>query len=440
MLFTGVYGQKTITVEAKTKGCTQDLSLYTFDGTTFKPVYTASAVGDTFTFKLPAEGHHFYYFGPDATHLKPWILGGESGVVLQESCTGALPSMVLNSPINDQYTALKNEFAQLNQRSQEAVNLYRLGVRSEEKKQQGIAMMADVDKQRMQLLDSLRKANPFLGRVAAFNTYLSFFNHGTEKYQDELSYFINEFFRFVDWKDEQYHNSPWVYESFKSYTTTLSSVFADAAPFIAAVDAALAPLPEGGIAEKLALGGIIAHLSQKKHPAFAHYANRFVNHFKAQDPQAAADLAQQVKAQASFTVGGEAPDFSQNDPDGNPIQLSSLRGKLLLVDFWASWCGPCRRENPNVKRVYEAYKDKGFEILGVSLDSSRERWLGAIEQDGLPWLHVSDLKGWQNAVAKLYSVSSIPHTVLLDAEGRILARGLRGEQLEQKVAEILGAN
>jgi thiol-disulfide isomerase/thioredoxin len=115
-----------------------------------------------------------------------------------------------------------------------------------------------------------------------------------------------------------------------------------------------------------------------------------------------------------------------------------LRGKVVLIDFWASWCGPCRKENPNVKVNYDKYKSKGFEILGVSLDRDINAWRNAIEQDGLTWHHVSDLKGWQSQHAALYSVTSIPQTVLIDKKGNIIARNIRGEQLGIKLKEIFG--
>ena len=134
-----------------------------------------------------------------------------------------------------------------------------------------------------------------------------------------------------------------------------------------------------------------------------------------------------------------APDLLLTTATGQH-KLSDYQGQVVYLDFWASWCGPCRRENPNVKRVYETYKDQGFEILGVSLDRTKDRWLKAIADDELPWPHVSDLQGWKNEVAVMYSVSSIPHTILLDAEGKIIARGLRGQQLEMKLAEIFGAD
>jgi thiol-disulfide isomerase/thioredoxin len=428
--------QKTLMVTAETQNCEQDLALYKFDGTTFKPVVAATGKEGIYEFKIPAEGHSFYYYGADPSRLAPIILGGEEGVVLNINCQGNAPSVVINSTINDQYTVLKTNFNEINQRNQAAVQTYRQSMRQTELKPKAIAMMGAVDQERLQLLDSLKTANPFLARVAALNTYLSYFNHGQDAYDNEIAYFAREFFQFVDWQDEAYYELPWVYEGFKNYTSTLAQVFTDEAAFTAAVDPTFAEIPQGSMAEKLALGGVVAILKQKNHPAFKTYAQQFIDHFGETDPQAAADLEQQVASVASFMIGGQAPDFQQATPDGKMLSLSDLRGKVVLVDFWASWCGPCRRENPNVKRVYDEYKEKGFEILGVSLDRTEDRWLQAIEKDGLQWLQVSDLKGWKNEVALMYSVSSIPHTILLDAEGKIIARGLRGKQLEDKLAEI----
>ncbi len=155
------------------------------------------------------------------------------------------------------------------------------------------------------------------------------------------------------------------------------------------------------------------------------------------DSKYTAMLNKQLEGLRSTAVGAMAPDFALPTPDGGSLALSSLRGKYVLIDFWASWCGPCRQENPNVVRMYNLYKDKGFEIFGVSLDQSREKWLGAIEKDKLTWPHVSDLKGWESSAAQLYKVNAIPQTILLDKEGKIIAKGLRGEALEEKLASLL---
>ena len=142
---------------------------------------------------------------------------------------------------------------------------------------------------------------------------------------------------------------------------------------------------------------------------------------------------------SAVMAGMEAPDIALPDRDGNIRRLSDLRGKVVLIDFWASWCGPCRRENPSVVRLYKMYKDKGFEVFSVSLDNKRDAWLQAIAADGLVWEnHVSDLRGWSSAGGRLYGISSIPATVLVGPDGKIVARNLRGIQLEQKLIEILG--
>lgn len=145
-----------------------------------------------------------------------------------------------------------------------------------------------------------------------------------------------------------------------------------------------------------------------------------------------------VEKMKRLAVGQPAPEISLPNPDGKIVPLSSMKGKYVLVDFWAKWCGPCRQENPNVVRAFQQYKDKGFTVYGVSLDRSREDWLQAIEQDKLTWTHVSDLKYWQSEAAKTYNITGIPFSLLLDPNGVIIAKNLRGAALHQKLAEIFG--
>jgi peroxiredoxin len=148
-------------------------------------------------------------------------------------------------------------------------------------------------------------------------------------------------------------------------------------------------------------------------------------------------LATNIAESKIGAIGTEAINFVQNDPEGNPVSLTSFRGKYVLIDFWASWCKPCRAENPAVVKAYNQFKDKNFTVLGVSLDRTKDAWVKAIQDDKLPWTQVSDLKFWSNEVAQKYKIESIPQNFLLDPKGKIIAKDLRGEALIAKLKEVL---
>ena len=145
----------------------------------------------------------------------------------------------------------------------------------------------------------------------------------------------------------------------------------------------------------------------------------------------------QVNSKRKLSIGQPAPDITLNSPEGRPVSLSSLKGKYVLIDFWASWCGPCRQENPNVVKLYNRFKNKNFEIFGVSLDKDKDNWVKAIEKDGLVWVHVSDLQSWNSAGGRAYQINSIPATYLVGPKGEIVAKNLRGRELENTLEKLL---
>lgn len=415
---------------------TEVLYLFEFNGVGFTNIQSVNIANDMAEFKIPLTGTpRFYYVGLSATNLRPLILGTEEAVGVESDCNGFRNAKIKVSELNQAYEALKNQMNAFGNETNTLSRQFQQSQGNETALAEVNTKFVELDQRKLDYLEKLKKENAYLAKVFALNTYLSFNNYG-KKYPDEIEYFANEFFQLVDWRDPDLAHLPWVFESWKSYTNTLSSINLPDNTHRLYLEKALARIPEKSRTYQLAMGGVVVALKEKNHANFVHFAKSFVEKYKTTAPEAVATISEDLKKMASFVVGGEAPDFSMNQLDGTPLSLSSLRGKVVLIDFWASWCGPCRRENPHVVKLYQEYKDKGFEILGVSLDKTKDNWKNAIDQDGLTWQHVSDLKGWGNEVAQLYGVRSIPHTVLLDKEGKILARGLRSAALEAKLKEI----
>ncbi len=424
-----------ITVTCTVNACGGTLQLFEFDGAAFRPLLVAKVKSDSlYTFNVPKSEPSFYYIGNEPTKVKPIILGSEEEVVIKGQCGKSFELTIEESVINKEYIKLKAHMSRLRNLHGKYAREFRSAKTNEDRKAVA-AKMRDLDDQKLDLLESLKEENPYFASIVAVNTYLSFQNN-TKEYPNEIHYFAGEFFRFADLSDEHYNRSSWLFEALKGYAYTLTAAAMDKDRHMRHLEAVIDQIPEGSKARKLAMSGAIVILNQKNHPNFIPLAERFISEYKELDVAATTDLQKQVDQIKPFLLGGQAPNFVQKSPEGEEINLSDFRGKVLLVDFWASWCGPCRRENPHVVSLYKKYRDQGFEILGVSLDNNKDRWLKAIATDKLEWKHVSDLKGWKNEVAKMYNITAIPHTILLDEEGKIIARNLRGHSLEQKLEEL----
>lgn len=262
----------------------------------------------------------------------------------------------------------------------------------------------------------------------------------------QVEYFAQRFFTTTPLTNPVAGYMPMYYQRVRSYVTTLMTAYGyGAEKMTEALKPLTAQLPKGSRNHEMfllgAIDGSVDQQVQRYNPEFTEVyfqlATQFVEAFP-KSPYVASMKANIEQISKMVRVGNVAPEIVEKSPDGTEYKLSSLKGKVVLIDFWASWCGPCRKENPNVVAMYERLKSQGFEIFSVSLDRDKAAWQNAITQDKLTWpYHVSDLGFWQSKHAKAYNVSSIPSTFLLDREGKVVAVGLRGPQLEAKVKELL---
>ncbi len=441
--FGRVYAQHETTVEVHFTQChppKDSLFIYSFNGFYFSREFAQAITGDTLVFHLSLPEPRFYYIGIGANNVKPFIAGMDARVVLEGNCArmryARFPGEEGSNP---EYEKLKAEINRLRAAHSRAVQEFNQVQRDSAARARVVQRMELLDAQKLALLDRTEKENSYFSEVVRLNTYLSFPVHGEGKgYADERPYFAKEYFRFVDWSKQALDYMPWVYEAWKAYGETMCNLRFPEEEHKQLILEQLNKIPDGTRRKELAYGGLLSSLQRKQHPSYLFFAEAFAKTYKELDPRAVQQVQRQLQHLRASMPGAVAPDFEGVTPEGDTLRLSDLRGKVVLIDFWASWCGPCRRENPHVVRAYQKYKDKGFDIIGVSLDRDRNRWLAAIESDGLTWHHVSDLKGWQSAIAGLYGVRSIPHAVLLDREGRIVAIKLRGPQLEQHLERLLG--
>ncbi|MFN8397618.1 MAG: TlpA disulfide reductase family protein [Bacteroidia bacterium] len=435
-----------LVINGTLSGCTGDsIRLFSVSGTRINQVAAAkldAADGKgkfSLNYKLSKPG--FYLIGIEPRQSANVVLGEGGTAEMTGDCMNPQSFRLTGHNPNDTYNRLQERVSSHNQQLQ---GLYQnLQIFAQTDPMQVNRIQGDIKKlndTHFAYLDSLQKSGGFMGKVAQMYNFKPFMSDPSHSvYSTELDYFRAAFFENLDFKDPEVGGMPQLYDKARAYTGTLAGQGLPADVIKTSVDGVLGKTTSGSEAHESLLRGFVVGFEQTKNALLIEYGKQYINAYPQSDPQFIASLNNTIRQLEGMAVGALAPEIEAPTPAGKALKLSDFRGKVVLIDFWASWCRPCRMENPNVVKAYNKYHPKGFEILGVSLDDNKEKWETAIKQDGLIWNHISDLRGWQAQPAQVYGVNSIPATVLVDREGKILARNLRGPALEAKLAELFGS-
>jgi len=389
-----------------------------------------SGADSAYVLTIPAGPARFYSVGANEQSTAKIILGEEKQVTLWGNTQFMNKARTVNSAANkaleslqERLTQFANESVQVRAQFTQSTGTMRRNMEDK---------VAQLGQRKMHFLDSLKTANPLLWRMASLQLTPDYAGQGGT----EAEFYSKEYFRWADLSDKGFEQIPDVYNAFETYVATQFQLGTPHERAITMAETQLAKIPAGSVTHRMGMGGIVAALKGNNSPQYPVMAKKYIDLYNLKNLGEIPAMEMELKKASTFMTGFEAPDLAGMTPDSSQYSLKKLRGKVVLIDFWASWCGPCRKENPSVVANYNKYHDKGFDVLGVSLDREINAWRNAIKQDGLPWHHISDLKGWQSSHAALYSVTSIPQTLLVDREGKIIARNLRGEQLGAKLEEI----
>ncbi|MEO0470726.1 MAG: TlpA disulfide reductase family protein [Bacteroidota bacterium] len=440
-------------ITANFQNCQLDsIGLYELNGFTTNALAKAAISESSVLLQGELPGKGMYLLGKPPNNLVAVVLDNGESVQLSGNCADLIRQHeITGSAAHEAFQSVNQRFITLEQQQNQFGQQLQIAARTQNIPQQQMAVngMKERFQQRAAMVDSLDQANPFLAKLFRPRLVPLFdANDNPNGYQNEMDHYAQEFLKNVDLADPVYQRTPVIADNMQGF---IQNLFANPDRFPtasaqAALDAVLDRMPQGSLLHRNALARTVQALDRIRSTAFLDYAPRYIEQYHPQGNALAylqsriPAFKQQIAREKKLAIGAMPPEISLPTPEGQEFQLSSLRGKVVLLDFWASWCKPCRRENPNVVRAYQKYKDKGFDILSISLDRSREPWLQAIEADNMSWHHVSDLKFWQSEAAKAYQVSSIPATFLLDREGKIVAKNLRGNALDAKLGELLSAS
>ncbi len=439
---------KTVTLTCTFENCSKvdSFTLYELTGLTQIAFLKGMANADgvvTFNFKQ-TKAPSFYALGvnDDVKRLKIMLLGTEANVKLAGPCFDMSAAEIKESKINSDYDMAQSRSNALKTQTYTIANEYRSTYSDPLMRAKNEAALKACDDAKLKFLDSLRKENPILHKIVALDTYTSYQNDPQKaKYADEIAYFGGAYFQHANLSDTSYNHIPLLVGAVRSYGSviTMPELKLDKKVQQTYFDGILNKFVPKSNAYKFALSGVVLSCMERQSSLLIPYGEQYLKNFTQDQSDFALSLSNTISTMRAQMIDLPAPEIAQTDTAGVVRKLSDLKGKYVLIDFWASWCGPCRRENPNVVNLYKKYHEKGFEVFSVSLDRDKAPWLKAIKDDGLIWSnHVSDLQYWSNAAARAYGVQSIPRTLLVDKQGVIIAQNLRGEELAAKIKELIG--
>lgn len=387
--------------------------------------------------RIPCTGIYSVGFSEQNTRI---LVLGDKEITLTGDAADMKSTVTQNAPLNQEYeafvkqlSAFQSQYSPLNQKLTElSANQTTLNPEIEV-----ITKSIDsIKKAEAGFLEVKLKEKKFIGTLASIYYFPPFHSKPEHSiYKDELDYVQKQFIAHINYPDSALGYIPVFGEKITYFASFLMQRGIPAEEILELFMGYVKNIPAGTKSRAQFYFSLLIASERGNQELFALVGEKYVQEFP--NGYKVAELKQIITPLLKIRIGGIVPEIDLKDTEGQTIKLSQLKGKVVLLDFWASWCGPCRKENPNVVKLYNQYKSKGFEILGVSLDTDKVKWKSAIEQDGLTWKHVSDLGGWRSSAAQLYGVSSIPATFLLDKEGKLIAKGLRGQALENKLAELL---
>ena len=423
--------------------CQMDsVKIYTRDG--FEPVrILATAIekrDDQAKFRLSgALETGFYLLGQAPNNVATIILGDEHEVLLTGNCNSLDRfGKVSQSTWNENFEKLTRRMTNF-ERAGSRVSARLMNVTDPQTIKQLETEGREIYQEQLKLLDSVRQSLPFLAKALAAQLYVPYDpQHGKNRYIQQMEGFLKA----VDLSDPELERIPMVHEFIGRLAQMLLAPSEDMEIGEQYIDGLLEQIPQQSLLKKNALADIIFSLDEGGSAATVKYAKLYKSTYH---PSARvvdylngriAAYESELHNAKRLATGSIPPDIRLPDPNGKMRRLSEYRGKVVLLDFWASWCGPCRKETPNLVKLYNQYKGAGFEIFAVSLDRNKEAWTGAIASDGMNWIQVSDLKYYRSQAALDYQLNFIPANYLLDRDGKILEKNLHGKELAEKLSEI----